>query len=124
MVRVKSTPERHAFSTPVKSIKNSPGQYAPRKARDYIRKNLVINRGVFQGIVKEVALKIAAEKKVEIHYTPVALHATQNALEEFLTDLLVEAAYIANIRRKHVGQEQQIIKGDINVARRMIMKGF
>lgn len=126
MVRPKSSPKKMVTYTPTpKPPKNAPGAPARREAEDYARTNLVISRRAFQGVMDDIVSKISGERKIDIEYSPLALHATQQAVERFVTDLLIEANYIAELRTeggKYQGEEGVIRKSDIHIAQRMLVR--
>lgn len=116
MAREKATPIQ---TPPVKKPKLEPGAYAPRKQSDYVRSNLCIDKRAFQRIVQEISIKVGHEKDMDIRYTELALMATQEATEAFISELLVEASYIASIRKR---KDNKINMSDLAVARRMLLK--
>lgn len=116
MARTKNTP-RKASQEKTKPKKNAPGECAPRKASDYVRSTLILDKRVFKEIVQDLSIKVGHDKDMDIKYTSLALMATQEATEHFITSLLVEASYIAALRK-----DTEISRNDIAVARRMLLR--
>lgn len=115
MVRIKAQPirivpgkptrRRNEHRTNERTTRGVTGQLAPA-AR--------IPRCTFQLIMKELVANYNQRSGTNFTYQSVAIHATQQAAEQFLSDLFMEAATVASIRGSRI-----IERRDILIAQRM-----
>lgn len=85
--------------------------------KDYQRMTrTTIPKGIFQDIMRELVMELNKKRGEKYRYNSLALLATQEAAEQFMTVLFHEAAELAKMDGRAV-----VDRKDILLARRMVV---
>lgn len=85
--------------------------------KDYQRMSRTsIPKGIFQEVMRELVTRFNRVKGETFRYNSLALQATQEAAEQFMTVIFAEASMLAKIDGRMV-----VDRKDILLARRMIV---